>query len=331
MSFDTLGYAQGLVPPTMDGVTNLSWPGAWNKWQSQLFPKPIHTVHMVFMNHLDVGACAVPRFPRMHHTANPLPHAGLAATTSVRPSLPTHAPLVLQATQAISTPSTPNVSFAPPPPLPRMAARTPPSPSRAIGALPGSACFRSPPVFPACRPGEHCPTPTPTVFADMSRPPLSGVLQLAQDMRNLEGTDRFIYITHTWLLSLFFNCAIPHLPSSPPPLFICAWPSHAPCDLGPCSDTNSTTCPALTLENPLAPPMACPTSDELAFIHDAIMRGDIRWHGEPFNFEVRVLPAGARAGGKGEGAAAASTPPFDTGGEHGARAFRGRPSSGPRV
>eukprot|EP00045_Choanoeca_perplexa_P009466 m.91447 g.91447 ORF g.91447 m.91447 type:complete len:1043 (-) comp14907_c0_seq2:53-3181(-) len=87
--------------------------------------------------------------------------------------------------------------------------------------------------------------------------------QLAQDMRALEGTDRFIYITHTWLLSFFYNC--------------------------PCSDTNSTTCMALSLNHSYAPPLKCPTPAEMDNLTAAIKRGDISWHGEPFNFEAENM------------------------------------------
>jgi hypothetical protein len=112
--------------------------------------------------------------------------------------------------------------------------------------------------------------------------------QLAQDMRALEGTDRFIYITHTWLLSFFYNCTwyssfVIYLLST---RVVSSYQSPYP---GPCSDTNSTTCMALSLNHSYAPPLLCPTPEEMDNLTAAIKRGDISWHGEPFNFEVENM------------------------------------------
>lgn len=84
-------------------------------------------------------------------------------------------------------------------------------------------------------------------------------------MRALGGTDRFKYITHTWLMSFFYNC--------------------------PCADTNTTDCPALSLLNPRAPPLQCPSPEAVANLSAAIGRGDISWHAVPFNFEVENMAA----------------------------------------
>lgn len=110
------------------GSGNTSW--GWVRRQQQFFPSPIHTVHMVFMNHLDVGYASF-----INNIDNEYFH-------------------------------------------------------------------------------EYYP----------------GAINIANAMRALEGTDRFIYVTHTWLMSFFLSC--------------------------PCSDTNSTTCPALTLNNPYEPDLA---------------------------------------------------------------------------
>jgi hypothetical protein len=61
------------------------------------------------------------------------------------------------------------------------------------------------------------------------------------------------------------------------------------CLSGPCSDTNSTTCMALSLNHSYALPLLCPTPEEMDNLTAAIKRGDISWHGEPFNFEVENM------------------------------------------
>jgi hypothetical protein len=59
-------------------------------------------------------------------------------------------------------------------------------------------------------------------------------------MRDLGGTDRMVYMTHSWLMSFFLNC---------------------PCsDLTP-GQAESPTCTALGLNTPsdFAPALLCPT------------------------------------------------------------------------
>ena len=46
---------------------------------------------------------------------------------------------------------------------------------------------------------------------------------------------------------------------------------------------------ALSLNHSYAPPLLCPTPGEMDNLTAAIKRGDISWHGEPFNFEVENM------------------------------------------
>ena len=41
------------------------------------------------------------------------------------------------------------------------------------------------------------------------------VEKLGDEMRELEGTDRFVYLTHPWLMSLFFDCPCAPTPTDP--------------------------------------------------------------------------------------------------------------------
>lgn len=82
-------------------------------------------------------------------------------------------------------------------------------------------------------------------------------------MRALNGTDSFRFMSQAWLQSFFFEC--------------------------PCADTNTTDCPALSLLNPRAPPLQCPTQEAQDDYAAAVKRGDIYYHGMPFNFEIENM------------------------------------------
>lgn len=86
---------------------------------------------------------------------------------------------------------------------------------------------------------------------------------LADQMRALEGTDRFIYVTHPWLMSFFLDC--------------------------PCTDSNDPNCSALSLNNPYAPPLQCPTPEEVQNFTAALKKGDIVWHAAPFNVQAENM------------------------------------------
>eukprot|EP00756_Hemistasia_phaeocysticola_P027509 Hpha_TRINITY_DN16121_c1_g8::TRINITY_DN16121_c1_g8_i1::g.4195::m.4195 len=75
---------------------------------------------------------------------------------------------------------------------------------------------------------------------------------LANGMRALGGTDRFIYTTHPWLVSLYIDC---------PPDFVLA---------------NGTK-------------LFCPTEAELAGFKKAVANGDIVWHDGPFNLQSEAV------------------------------------------
>ena len=47
--------ADGSSIGTVSGAPPTNWGQAWHKHDAQLIPTPIHTVHLVFMNHLDIG------------------------------------------------------------------------------------------------------------------------------------------------------------------------------------------------------------------------------------------------------------------------------------
>jgi len=158
-SFELIGVAGA----NYSMIDHGNWGQPWNKRPNQFFPSPIDTVHVIFMNHLDVGYASY------------------------------------------------------------------------INNIDNSYFHQFYPL----------------------------AIKVANDMRALGGTDRLIYTTHTWLLSFFYDC--------------------------PCVDTNSPNCDALTLLNPRAPPLQCPTQEELDNLTAAIGRGDVVWHGEPFNFEVENM------------------------------------------
>jgi len=86
------------------------------------------------------------------------------------------------------------------------------------------------------------------------------VRNLALEMEakpNAHG-DKFVYITHPWLISLFLDC--------------------------PC--TGSSNCSALSLNSRFAAPLRCPSSEELSNFTDSVRRGHFRWHGAPFNLQA---------------------------------------------
>jgi len=74
---------------------------------------------------------------------------------------------------------------------------------------------------------------------------------LAQHIRQLSPTDTFVYTTHPWLLSMFFDC---------PPDFILAGIQ-----------------------------LICPTPDELHLIERAIRTGSITWQGGAMNMQYEWM------------------------------------------
>jgi hypothetical protein len=97
------------------------------------------------------------------------------------------------------------------------------------------------------------------VLNEYIHPYFTHVADLADEMRNLEGTDRFTYMTHPWLMSLLLDC---------------------PC---PSDDPAQNNCTARSLNNPRAPALACPTSNEIQRFKSAVANGDIYWHAAPMN------------------------------------------------
>eukprot|EP00051_Salpingoeca_urceolata_P030171 m.8335 g.8335 ORF g.8335 m.8335 type:complete len:1021 (+) comp3196_c0_seq1:59-3121(+) len=138
-----------------------NWSGNWVKRPQQFFPADIHTVHLVFMNHLDVGYASY-----INNIDNEYFHQ----------------------------------------------------------------------YFPQA-------------------------IRLANEMRALEGTDRFVYVTHTWLMSFFLNCPCP----------------------------NDPNCTALSLNNPYAAPLKCPSEEAKANFTAALKRNDIVWHAEPFDLQAENM------------------------------------------
>eukprot|EP00041_Stephanoeca_diplocostata_P006264 m.79354 g.79354 ORF g.79354 m.79354 type:complete len:876 (+) comp16268_c0_seq5:68-2695(+) len=152
----------GTVDATMSKITSGCLVG-WHKQATQMLPSEIHTVHLVFMNHLDVGYASF-----INNIDNEYFHG----------------------------------------------------------------------YFPKAK-------------------------LLADQMRALEGTDRFIYVTHPWLMSFFLDC--------------------------PCVDSNDPNCSALTLNNPYAPPLQCPSAEEIHNLTVALKNGDIVWHAAPFNVQAENM------------------------------------------
>ena len=82
------------------------------------------------------------------------------------------------------------------------------------------------------------------------------VEQLGDAMRALEGTDRFKYITHPWLMSLLMDC--------------------------PCGN-ETANCTARSLNNSRAAPLQCASADEIKAFKRAVAMGDMSWHAAPMN------------------------------------------------
>jgi hypothetical protein len=74
---------------------------------------------------------------------------------------------------------------------------------------------------------------------------------LAEQIRRISSDDTFVYTTHPWLLSMFFDC---------PSNFVLA---------------------DITLQ--------CPSDDELQLIERAIRRGDITWHAGAMNMQYEWM------------------------------------------
>lgn len=75
-------------------------------------------------------------------------------------------------------------------------------------------------------------------------------LSLSAQMRALNGTDRFVYTTHPWLLYLFFHC------------------------------------PDMTLSGI---PLACPDNATAVAVRAGLLSGDLLMHAAPFNVEWEVV------------------------------------------
>ena len=83
-------------------------------------------------------------------------------------------------------------------------------------------------------------------------------LALEMEAKPNAHADKFVYITHPWLISLFLDC--------------------------PCA--GSSNCSALSLNSRFAAPLRCPSSEELSNFTDSVRRGHFRWHGAPFNLQA---------------------------------------------
>ena len=83
-------------------------------------------------------------------------------------------------------------------------------------------------------------------------------LALEMEAKPNAHADKFVYITHPWLISLFLDC--------------------------PCA--GSSNCSALSLNSRFAAPLRCPSAEELSNFTDSVRRGHFRWHGAPFNLQA---------------------------------------------
>jgi hypothetical protein len=165
MNWTGYGSKNGFTnPPYFNEIENGTWGDypSWTKRPQQQYPSDIHTVHMIFMNHLDIGY-----------------------TTTIMDVLNEYVHTYFQKVE-----------------------------------------------------------------------------QLGNSMRALEGTDRFIYTTHPWLMSLLMECPCP-----------------------PPSDGSmpNATCAARSLNNSLAPSLTCAGVAEIQAFKDAVAKGDIVWHAAPMN------------------------------------------------
>ena len=89
-------------------------------------------------------------------------------------------------------------------------------------------------------------------------------LQIAQEVRELGGTDRFVYTTHPWLMSLYLDC--------PPNMNLSGIVLQCP-DEAAVSGLDQ-----------------CDTStyirrSQIAAFKAGVMQGDIVWHAGPFNLQ----------------------------------------------
>ena len=132
--------------------------------------------------------------------------------------------------------------------------------------VPSPAVCRQQPFISV--PPPHCdpqlnpalPAPHPSQYFNTYFPL---AIQVAEEMRALNGTDRFRFMSQAWLQSFYYEC--------------------------PCADTNTTDCPALSLLNPRAPPLQCPSQEAMDNYTAAVKRGDIFYHAMPFNFEIENM------------------------------------------
>ena len=165
MNTTTSWSRSGLTnPPLFDTIGKGAWgsDSTWTKHTQQRYPANIHTVHMIFMNHLDIGY-----------------------TTTIMDVLNEYVHTYFQKVE-----------------------------------------------------------------------------QLGDAMRALEGTDRFIYTTHPWLMSLLMECPCP-----------------PPTD----GSNPNATCAARSLNNSKALPLSCAGVAEIQQFKDAVAKGDIVWHAAPMN------------------------------------------------
>ena len=191
----------GHVDANSTEISRIVWAGdgcgggavaLWSRRRSQAVGgSDVHSVHVVFMNHLDIGYTdfAVPVYSECA--------AAFASARRPRPS-----PALCRAAPT------------------RLPARVPPPPHPRRRYL-------------------H------TYF--------TRAINISNAMRELGGTDRYVYGTHPMLISLLHDC-----------------PPH------------------LDLENNLTKrgPLRCPSAAEVDAFDAAVGRGDIFWNAIPFNFEV---------------------------------------------
>ena len=160
VAFDSFNLS-GVASANASDIGGGTWGSPWTKRVSQTLPTDIHTVHLVFMNHLDIGY-----------------------TTTVN-----------------------------------------------------------------------------NVLNEYIHQYYTQVAKLSDEMR-AKGTDRFVYTTHPWLMSLLLDC--------------------------PCA-SSGPNCTALTLNNSRAPPLKCPSDEEIDTFKKHVNKGDIVWHAAAMNMQVENM------------------------------------------
>lgn len=85
---------------------------------------------------------------------------------------------------------------------------------------------------------------------------------LDKEIRSWHNRSSYLYTTHPWLLSLFFDCPCPR--ADPP-------------------------CLARTLGNRFSHPLKCPSEEEKKALLDSIGAEQVVWNGVPFNYQAENM------------------------------------------